>query len=257
MKKIILLVFIAIILNIVFAESNEEIDDSGLLGILYHQTAAEYMALCFQAYNAAEDQISNYDLTSLEKPPAIILDVDETVLGNSRFNARELLGKAAYPDGFYNWLDSMEADAIYGALDFLNYADSLGIAIFYITNRNQKAHQSTVGNLQKHGFPQAIDNHVFCRQKESSKEGRRQNVAEDYEVLLLVGDNLIDFADCFADREMESRFAAVEKMQEYFGRRFIVLPNMMHGFWIKLINDFRYDITPEEKKEMRLKLLKY
>ena len=44
-----------------------------------------------------------------EKPPAIILDVDETVLDNSIFQARSILNGTSYPTGWIDW--GMEENA--------------------------------------------------------------------------------------------------------------------------------------------------
>ena len=68
-----------------------------LHGVLWMQRSAEYKALCFQAYQlanaqlriavndknwtAALEQLGNYK----NLPPAVILDVDETVLDNSPY----------------------------------------------------------------------------------------------------------------------------------------------------------------------------
>lgn len=255
-KTLLLLIAITLFCN-VFSEELDIKDNEKLLGILYHQISAEYKALCYQAYNLATIQLLQYDLKGLKKPPAVIVDVDETVLGNSRYNAREMLGIAEYPQGFYDWLESMESEPVAGALEFLRFADSLGVNIFYITNRSHHAHEATVGNLKKYHFPQAFPEQVLCKEKQSSKEPRRMQVAEDYEVLLLIGDNLIDFSHEFEVRDIDERLSAVDQLKIEFGRRFIILPNFMHGFWIKQLNDFRYDMSEEEKKEFKLRLLKY
>lgn len=257
MKRVLIIVLFLCVLQVSFTTELKVENAEKLLGILYHQNAAEYKALCFQAYNIAKERLLDIDFSELDKKPAIIVDVDETVLSNSRYNAREMLGIAEYPQGFYDWLDSMESQPVPGALEFLNYADSLGIEIYYITNRSYHAHEATVGNLQKFGFPQAVEDHVLCKEKESSKEPRRKSVSEDHEIILLIGDNLIDFADVFADRDFNDRDVAVNIYRAEFGRKFIILPNFMHGFWIKQLNDFRYDLTPEEKNELRMKYLRY
>lgn len=255
MKKILILLFIVLTIFWVWAE---ELNDEGsLVAVLYHQTAAEYQALCYQAYNLASDKLIEQAKSEHDKPLAVILDVDETVLSNSRYNALEVIRKREYPKEFYQWIEEMKSEPIAGALEFTTLADSLCIKIFYITNRRDHKQAATIGNLLKYGFPQANPEQVLCKIKESSKENRRQQVMAEYDVLLLVGDNLIDFADCFAGSTVEERAEAVEQWQAEFGRRYIILPNTMHGFWQKVIEDFEYDLTPEQLREKRLKYLKF
>jgi len=255
MKKTLILLFIVLAFFGVLAE---ELNDEGsLVGILYHQTAAEYQAICYQAYNLASDKLMEYTKSEHDKPLAVILDVDETVLSNSKYNALEVIRKREYPKEFYQWIEEMNSEPIAGALEFTKLADSLGIKIFYITNRRDHKQAATIGNLQKYGFPQAVPEQVLCKVKESSKEKRRQQVMAEYDVLLLIGDNLIDFADCFAGRTLEERSDAVKTWKAKFGRRYIILPNTMHGFWQKVIADFEYNLTPEQLRQKRLKYLKY
>jgi 5'-nucleotidase (lipoprotein e(P4) family) len=257
MRKVIIFGILMLLCSSVIAEETGVKDESALLGVLYHQTAAEYTALCRQAYNLASDRLLALDMPKQGKPAAIILDVDETVLDNSRYNALELLGKVEYPQGFNDWLDEMQSEPIAGAREFLVLADSLGIKIFYITNRRDDKKDVTLGNLQKSGYPQAVAEQVLCRTKESSKEPRRAIIAEQYDIVLLLGDDLIDFSDCFGGNTPDERKAAVENYREEFGRRFIMLPNVMHGSWLKLLDDYEYNLSEEECLNKRLKYLKY
>lgn len=254
MKKILVLLLILIISS-GFCQTLQ--DEGSLLAVLYHQTAAEYQALCYQAYNLAGDRLQNILGSRRINNPAIIIDVDETVLSNSVYNARELVQGQKYPDDFYTWLEEMNSQPIKGAYEFLTMADSLGVQIFYITNRRDHKQKATIGNLQKYNFPQADSVHVLCKEKESSKEPRRQKVMEEHEVLMLIGDNLLDFSDLFRGDTISQRFAAVEEWQQEFGRNYIILPNIMHGYWEKLIYDFERNLSAKELKAKRMKYLEY
>ena len=46
----------------------------------WQKNAAEYHALCIQAYNLAKMKVDQALVTTSEKPLAIIADIDETVL---------------------------------------------------------------------------------------------------------------------------------------------------------------------------------
>lgn len=256
MKKNLILLILALYLVSASAENIKLKDEGALLGILYHQTAAEYTALCYQAYNIAEDRLLAIDFSELEKPPALVVDVDETVLGNTRYNIRELLGEATYPEDFYKWLEEEASEPVAGAAEFLQLADSMGVKIFYITNRRDHKQKATIGNLQKYGFPQANEKQVLCKTHKSSKEPRRQTAAENHEIIMLIGDNLLDFSDFFRLDDIEERKERTAEKQAEFGRRFIILPNVMHGYWIKIINDFEYNLSNEELRAKRLQYIK-
>lgn len=114
------------------------------------QTAAEYRASAKQAYRLAELQLDvalrdpawtaateqTGDVSSL--PPAVILDLDETVLDNSAFQARGVRDTSTYSEAAWNrWAEERKAGAIPGAIEFLTHAKSRGVAPFYVTNRSQ------------------------------------------------------------------------------------------------------------------------
>jgi len=78
-----------------------------------------------------------------------------------------------------------------------------------------------------------------------------------FAIVLLMGDNLNDFAEVFETRRtVESRIAAVEQNRNLFGTKFIVLPNPMYGDWENSIYDYNFKLTSEEKQAKRRALLK-
>src|ERR1700749_3269914 len=68
----------------IMAKKNADVE--GLLGILYQQSAAEYKALCFQAYNITRQTVDKA-VRSGDSNLAIITDLDETALDNSGLEA--------------------------------------------------------------------------------------------------------------------------------------------------------------------------
>lgn len=207
--------------------------------VLFHQKAAEYRALAYQAFNIARSRIDDdkklrKKLTKAErrKPKAIIVDADETVMDNSPYFAGlAKRGESLTLDGFLKWNESLQAKPVPGALEFLNYAHSKGVEIFYVSNRPASFQNTSVGNLKNAGFPNADDSHVLLISDTSSKEPRRQKVLEKFRVLLLIGDNLNDFSDAFEGKSVDDRFLAVDQTKTEWGLRFIVVPNAMYGAW--------------------------
>src|SRR5262245_31878369 len=96
--------------------------------VLWTQSSAEYRALAFQTFSLArlrldQDLAQHRSHRDRAMRPAIIVDADETVLDNSRFQAELILRGAAYtPQAWTAWCDRAEAGAVPGAVEFLNYA---------------------------------------------------------------------------------------------------------------------------------------
>ena len=114
----------------------------------------------------------------------------------------------------------------------------------------------TIRNLQKLGFPQADEQHVFLKDKISSKEPRREKIAETHYIALIIGDNLIDFTKEFEYKSIEERYEIADKFRNEFGSRFIILPNPMHGSWKKALYDYERNLTKEQMMEKRIQRLK-
>jgi 5'-nucleotidase (lipoprotein e(P4) family) len=192
------------------------------------------------------------------KPRAVIVDLDETILDNGLYQGKLLQDRVNYPTGWTDWINRAEATAVPGAVEFLRYAASHGVQVFYITNRNDVQKVGTATNLKKLGFPNVNDQTLLVQTdpKNSSKEPRRQSVGAKYRVLLLMGDNLNDFAKVFEDsKTVDSRIATADRFKAEFGKRFIVLPNAMYGDWELSIYGYR-KLSEAEKAELRKKLLK-
>lgn len=232
-------------------------NDKLLVATLYHQQSAERDALCYQAYAIARTRLDailkqNTDPSRL----AIVLDLDETVLDNSPYEALCIRDNISYPEGWDEWMHAASAKALPGAIDFLNYTKSTGVQIFYITNRKEKYRQATLVNLQKLDIASASEKHLLLRSSESSKEIRRQEVLQNYQIVMLFGDNLADFSQVFdGEKSTAARQALTDSLQSEFGNRFIVFPNAMYGDWLNAVIDYNFDLLPEaiiEKQKSKL-----
>lgn len=230
--------------------------------ILWTQTSGEVRALAYQAFTLARMMLDR-DLQSNRRSRmrrAVVVDVDETVLDNSRYQATLQKNRQNYDARTWTeWVKRVEAEAVPGAVEFLRYAASRGVRVFYITNRNLVEKEATADNLKKLGFPDVSDQTMLVRTdtKTSSKEPRRKSVSSKYRIVLLMGDNLNDFAEVFEQsKSIADRLAAVERNKAEFGKRFIVLPNAMYGDWESAIYDYNFKLTDEEKAAKRKSHLK-
>lgn len=202
------------------------------LAVMYYQRAAETRALYYQGYNCARMVIDNDLKVNTAAGKAIVLDIDETALDNSPYEAQCILGPLSYPERWDEWVYSAKAEAVPGAVDFLNYAADKGYTIFYVTNRKAKFREATLKNLKDQGFPMADSLHVMLKTNDNSKEARRLEVMKTYSIVLLLGDNLGDFSKIFdGTLTMEERSAKADQVKGEFGTHFIVFPNPMYGDW--------------------------
>ena len=226
-------------------------NDILLMSTLFKQKAAEMRAISYQAYNLATLRLDNeLRMAGLAKTFAVVVDIDETVLDNSPFEAKSILENSNYPKFWNEWCELAQAKAIHGAVEFLSYAESKGVEVFYITNRNEKFKTATIKNLKKEGFPFADKKHLLMRTASSSKKERRQSIEKTHKIVLLVGDNLGDFLDIFDKKNINRRFEITDSLKNEFGKRFIILPNSMYGTWVNAILNYRNSLTPEQKLEI-------
>ncbi|MEZ5007128.1 MAG: 5'-nucleotidase, lipoprotein e(P4) family [Chitinophagales bacterium] len=230
--------------------------------VLWQQLSGEYKALSYQAFNLAKMQLDEILASNNlpEKPLAIITDIDETVLDNSPYNAKMIEDDREYESVSWKaWGELEQATAVPGALEFFNYAQSKGVQIYYISNRKANQQTETMNNLIKLGFPYIDDAHFLLKTKESGKEARRQIVAANNNIIMLLGDNLSDFSDLFDDKSTEERNKVTDDLQADFGKKFIVLPNPMYGDWeMKGLYEGSYNWTPAQKDSLRkAKLISY
>lgn len=167
-------------------------------------------------------------------PPAVILDIDETLLDNSRYQVWMLKNSQTFSTKTWNQFCAAQVStAIPGALEFTKYADSKGVKVFYITNRGAETEKDTRENMAKLGFPMGGNVDTFLMQGEKPEWGgakgtRRTVITKDYRVLLNIGDNFGDFDDRYRTSEAE-RAKAFEADMAYWGRQWLVIANPTYG----------------------------
>jgi 5'-nucleotidase (lipoprotein e(P4) family) len=180
------------------------------------------------------------------KPPAVVMDLDETILDNGWFQSRQLRDQVSFDDARWMvWEDQGAAyvRAVPGAIMFVKKLRELGIAPVYLTNRNERARTMTMQVLQRLEI-EVPEDQLLCASATTgtNKTSRREQIAAKFEVLLYVGDNLRDFDEQFRFDEKlgaAGRDAVVERLSEKFGIEWIILPNPIYGEWTKV---FRNDL---------------
>lgn len=225
--------------------------DGKIYAAFYQQRAAEYEALCLQAYNIAKLRLDEALAQKSEKPLAIVSDIDETFLDNSYYAVeRSKMGKNYDQKTWEEWTAKGIAKPLTGSQEFYQYAASKGIQVFYVTNRIEQEREGTLKNLKQYNFPLQNDTNLILRSKESSKENRRKDIAKNYNIVLLLGDNLADFSAIFDKKSETERSAAVKNSADDFGKKFIIIPNVGYGDWESSFYNYKYDYTDQQKDLM-------
>ncbi|HYQ70303.1 MAG TPA: HAD family acid phosphatase [Gammaproteobacteria bacterium] len=233
---------------------------------LWQHTSAEYEVAVLQAYRLAQENLdkalADVHWNAAPEPsgndaglaPAVLLDLDETVIDNTEYEVRIIRELGQYsPESFAQWCESAQAPAITGAPEFLEYAESRQVAVFYYSARKESLRGCTTRNLQRLGLPLADDTHLLLDDGTSKSEYRRM-IAAKYRLLLLVGDNLEDFVEGSKStsaqrRELASHYA------RHWGREWIILPNPMYGHWESTTYNFDYRLSRDEQLQRKREAL--
>jgi len=259
-------------------ESREQLN-----AVLWTQTAAEYKANTRTVYRGATQlldslradsgtaaleqmQASPQDLAKL--PPAIILDLDETVLDNSAQQAALVSSGIQYDDAktWRPWVDAHQAIAIAGSIEFLKAAEAAGYTIFYLSNRACMASKDataaafedgdsgvaktcadlvpTMTNLKALGAPRADVPEAFLlkygRKDWETKSARRKYLAQSFRIAMLFGDDLKDFVD-------RPNYKP-DQHDSFWGSRWFMLPNPQYGSWLNegIFADYKDPVCKEK-----------
>lgn len=231
---------------------------------LWAQNAAEYEALTTSVYNTAlsnlgmaiEDSYwtaysNQEDQEMRDLPPAVILDVDETVLDNSPFQARMIKQKSSFDlEQWNDWVMEAKANPIPGAVEFTQRAADQGVAVFYLTNREAKVEEGTRQNLKELGFPLSENQDRILSNNErdnwtSAKTERRAYVAKNHRVIMIFGDDLNDFVSAKGISQ-QKRANLVKSNSDKWGKLWYVLPNPSYGSWENALYNFDDSLSPAQ-----------
>ena len=238
----------------------QKLNNEALMSILWTQTSAEYRALCYQAYNTAMEQINKEvkKHKKKDKPLAIVLDIDDTILDTSIYDASFMdTSKRPTLENMKSWINSAAASPMPGAVEFLKEVSKKGVEIFYVTNRRAPEHvEGTIKNLEKFDFPSADKEHVFLRTDSGSKQERFDKIAKDFKVIVYMGDNAGDFPLDTYGKLFDERKKIFDEHKKDFGTKFIVLPNPIYGSWEPAIAENYNKMSPAEKEAARRSVLR-
>ncbi|RZA37226.1 MAG: 5'-nucleotidase, lipoprotein e(P4) family [Lysobacteraceae bacterium] len=259
------------------AASNPAHDN--LNAVAWVQTSVEYRALSEQTYRAAADHLDaalkekNWDALVPEEranaatglKPAVVMDVDETVLDNSPYQARLVRDGTDYDEVTWaQWVAEKKAKPVPGVVDFAKAASAKGVTILYISNRAEHLKDATLANLKAVGLPVADDS-VFlglgtfvegCEQNGSEKNCRRRLAGQKYRVLMQFGDQIGDFVEVVSNTRAD-RDALYGEYHDWFGERWWMLPNPTYGSWEPALFNNEWAQPKEGRRQAKRDALDY
>ena len=253
--------------------------NDNLNAVVWAQTAIEHDLIYIQTFRNAQSRLltalrdPQWDALAKEDrtmpiaglPPAVVLDIDETVLDNSPYQARLVKSGGQYDEASWAaWCKEERARAMPGALAFTRYAAEHGIAVIYLSNRAQDLDTATLANLRQLGFPVSGPEAFLglgtvlpgCEQVGTEKGCRRQLVSRKYRVLMQFGDQLGDFVDVVANTEA-GRKQAITGYMDWVGTRWFVLPNPTYGSWEPALFNNDWSAPPAQRRQQKLDALRY
>ena len=237
--------------------------DNNFNSTLWMQSSAEFKANSLQTYNTATRNLEKAVKITTESAvieqtapytsllPAVVLDIDETVLDNSRYDAKLILGGESYSSATWDqWIALQQAAAVPGAVNFINYAKSIGVEVIFITNRICKERKGatdkcpqkseTIANLEKVGIAEVQPSNVLLRREQdgwtAEKASRREIVAKKFRIVMLFGDDLGDFLpNVKKDITPDQRENLVDVHSEKWGNTWYMLANPKYGSWLHIL----------------------
>jgi 5'-nucleotidase (lipoprotein e(P4) family) len=259
-----LFLFLALSL-IGYSDSKEH---QSLMATLFAQSSAEAYANSQTIYKSAQDNLDELiadknHTAALEqtgkyqnKPPAIILDVDQTVLDNIAYQARLIRNGTSYPDGWIEWAKEEQAEFMPGAKEFMEYALSKGVEVFFVTNRVLEIEQATINNFDKLGFRLSSKLDLILSKGEngwgSNKTSRRELIAKDYRILMMFGDNFGDFVDIEENLlPPKDRVNIAKKYKDYWGTSWYMFANPTYGAWEGALINFDYSLSKDQQLKLK------
>jgi 5'-nucleotidase (lipoprotein e(P4) family) len=253
--------------------------DDNLNAVVWAQRAIEHDMIFEEVFRQAQEKLPaalkqpTWDaLTPADRhgmplkglKPAIVLDIDETVLDNSPYQARLIHSGGEFNEADWAaWCKEGKARALPGAVALTQFAAAHGVAVIYISNRAKDLDSATLANLRRAGFPVAGPESFLglgtfvadCEQVGSEKGCRRQLIASKYRVLMQFGDQIGDFADIVPNTPA-GREKAMAPYRAWIGERWFLFPNDTYGAWEPALFDNDFTLPRGERRQKKIDALR-
>ena len=215
------------------AQNEAMLQNQAALSVVWMQQSGEYQALAHQAFNAAKTAF-DHSKASKGKKKAVVVDLDETFIDNSAYAGWQVKnGKPFSGETWTKWVDARQSAAVPGAVEFSNYVNSHGGAVFFVSNRRDDVEKAgTIDDMKRLGFTNVTEDRLLLKKDKSNKSQRFESIMQqNYDIVVYVGDNLNDFGDATYKKSNAERRNFVAQNNKLFGTKFIILPNANYGDW--------------------------
>jgi acid phosphatase len=168
----------------------------------YHDSGEydrELQAVADKAKRYLEENLPRYQ----GQKNAVVFDIDETALSNWTVIKQFDFGYVRKMR--LEWLQKAEAPAIPGTLELFKLAREKGLAIFFITGREESERALTIVNLNKVGYTGYSE--LICKPDEQpnvtvgefKRLERKRLTEKGYRIILNIGDQMSDLAGGYSE----------------------------------------------------------
>ena len=178
-----------------------------------------------------------------DRPPAVIFDVDETVLLNLGAEYDAAVDPRPFdPKRWDLWERTGAADVVAtpGAVEALTKLRALGLTVVFNTNRSARNADQTAAAIDGAGLGPAVHGQTLYLAGDDAtgghKDMRRATIAKRYCVVAMGGDQLGDFSDLFNEGLSPARRRSAVTMPaiaSLWGAGWFVMPNPTYGTALK------------------------
>lgn len=166
-----------------------------------------------------QNQLSHWHAGKSEKgKPAVVFDIDDTTLNTYNYEVYSQFGYV--PATNADFVDAEAFPANPGMTSLVNWVNTHGYTVFFITGRPETQRGATVGNLQKVGYTEAMGpDRLFLKNKTNPpayltcgstcttiqyKSGTRKYIeSEGYNIVASVGDQYSDLEGGYDDLQIK------------------------------------------------------
>ena len=152
--------------------------------------------------NKAREYLEIRLAAPVDGKPAIVFDIDETCLSNFSYMDEY---DFAFQNGPWNaWIDKASAPPLEGAVELYKYARTKGLAVIFISGRNQMQRMQTENNLRQAGFEgwtELVLKDMGSTQTTAAfkADNRKRLTQSGYNILVNIGDQDSDLQGGYAE----------------------------------------------------------
>ena len=211
-----------------------------------------------QTFTLAKDalarQLDKLGQTASAMMPVMIMDIDD-MLVDSHTYWNGFIGRPYRNYGLRDtvWFLDPASKPLTGSVEFLNYAASRGVKIYYVGTRlsHPDIQAATCRMLNGLGFPQVDDSHVMTGSSKDVQTDAILGRLNEPVTVCTAGDKRTDLGYP-KEPGREHERAWIKKNWQRVGEDLFIQPNSVYGCWESAVQ-FKYSHAPGKEVKARLK----